>query len=218
MYGDPGVDAELYEWSCSPLDASNGHYTLPDLGNLDDADVANISQDVEVFDDGVDIYPVPSTLNCSGTVSAVEYCYAGLREDLTYETNHPVFTLLILEQTGLTFTITDMVDVYSMPTTQKCTDSLPVDNSSYRICCDSFVLDQFPLPAPDFAFGIAPASLAVSQIGYPVESFPEFRVELYSLSTSDLDTPAVGDTFTLNDNTSRITNQTLRLLQFVISK
>ncbi len=90
MYGATGVEAQMYEWSCSPLDASNNRYTLPDLRYGDDENVASIRGGLLLS--GLDIYPVPSTLNCSGTVLAVEFCYTGLRSNVTYGTNYPVFT------------------------------------------------------------------------------------------------------------------------------
>ncbi len=125
MHADPGTNAQLYQWSCSALNTSTNRNTLPDLRYGDDENVASIRGGLLPSD--LDIYPVPSTLNCSGTVSAVEYCYAGLRSDVTYGTNHPVFTLLTLEQNGLTFRITGMISVHSTPTDQKCTDiSVPI--------------------------------------------------------------------------------------------
>ena len=173
----------------------------------------------------VDVFPLPSTLNCSGTVSAVEYCYGSLiflsiSYNIRYRTRYLAFTLLILEQDGLNFTITDLIDIHSTPTELICTDRTFSSTLVYRYCCDRFVLDnmnQFHLPASKFAFGIVRGSSSlIFHLRYPT-SFSSFQVEQYSFSMTALGTPAVGRTFTLTD-ADRRTDMTLRFLEFVISK
>ncbi len=211
----------MYEWSCSPLDASNNRYTLPDLGYEDDENVASIGENLAGADEGtVEIYPVPSTLNCGGTVSVVEFCYARrvalVNNMIAYGTDYQIFTLLTLERNGLSVEITNMIDVHSTPTTEKCTDRR-FNFVFVRYCCDSMVLDmadQFSLPGSNIAFGIIPNNL----LRYRSDRFPELRVEQYSFPTSDQSsTPAVGDTFTLTDDNRR-TDVGVALFQFVISK
>ena len=216
-----GVDAQLYEWNCSSLNVTNNRFTFPDLRYGDDENVANISPGLVLSSAiDVDIFPVPSTLNCSGTVSAIEFCYSinFLIDRLGKETR--ALTLMILEQNGLNFRITDLIDVRSNSTAQKCT------NLMFRsYCCDTIILREerrFHLPVSNFAFGTIPERSSIfsaqsSHLRYRVESFPEFRVERYSLPRLDLGTPAMGDTFTLTD-VDRRTDLALALLQFVMSK
>ena len=221
----PGADAQqLYEWSCSPLDTSTGSYTLPNLGYGGHQDVASNFGNLEPSEsDRVDVYRIPSTLNCNGTVSSLDYCYGGLIQSnsmINYGTEYHLFTLLIFEQNGLTFRITDLLDVFSTPTRQICTDRLLSQfEQHFRFCCSTLQHEAiFSLPAANFAFGILPRSL-VSQIRYIVRQLPQFRVERYSFSTSLLGTPAVGDTFTLTGDDAVVrTDRALRLLQFGISK
>ena len=94
---------------------------------------------------------IPSTLNCSGTVTAVEYCYrAG---DSQLGTEQLVFTLLTLQQSGTTFTIIDVIPISSTPTSDICTSG--VMDAQY--CYDTLSLDMmnsFLLPTDNFSFGV----------------------------------------------------------------
>ena len=207
-----------YEWSCSPLSINNS-YTLPDL---DFKTVENIDNVVGVTNDVTDVFPIPPTLNCSGTVSAIDYCYIGREDSLIYGMRYLIFTLVTLEQENLTFTITDVIPVHSTPTAQKC---IMQTNDLY--CCDSLQLNtthQFNLPVPNFAFGmIRSTSQEIRQLRYRNRVnmgrfIPEFLVEQYNFDTTqDLDTPQAGDIFRLNDS-SRTLDRGLRIIQFTISK
>ena len=182
--------------------------------------LAGVSEDV------VDVFPLPTTLNCSGTVSAIEYCYNGNVDSLIYGMRYLViFTLITLEQENLTFTITDVIPVHAMPTPSLCSDR-NFSSTTVRYCCDSLQLNtthQFNLPALNFAFGmIRSTSRRIHQLRYRSSSdrglfIPEFLVEQYSFNRTqlDFDAPRVGDTFTLDDS-SRTTDRGLRVFQFLI--
>ncbi len=196
---------QSYEWSCSPLDASNGRYTVPGLGDIGNVSAAiTIGQRLEQeFRNNASLFPVPSTLNCSGTVSALEFCYSP--QDITFGTNYTVFTLLVLEQGGLTFAINRSIPVYIIPTAQKCIDQ-PSENITFHFCCDSMHLDmadQFSLPAPNFAFGITPTEF--NQLRYRDNSL---QVVQYNVRASDIQ----------NLSSFSLINMPPRLLQFIISK
>lgn len=212
------VDAQLYEWSCSPLDVNSNHYTLPDLGYGDDENVASIGDHLAGSDD-VDIYPVPSTLNCSGTVTALQFCYAGLvpvsdTGAHQYGVDHVVFTLLILEQTNLAFRILNLIEVRHIPTVLNCTDI-----SNYRYCCDIFHLDTadyFSLLEQNFAFGMV-RTPSTTLVEYDIDAFPSLRVmERYRFHVAILGVVQVGNIFIL-DNSTRI-DESLALFEFIISK
>lgn len=155
------------------------------------------------------IYPLPLALSCNGTVSAMRYCY----NDNELGADRLIFTLLILEQNGLNFTVRDVSSVHSTPTSQICTRFF----SQY--CCDVFTLnavDHFSLPAADFAFGIA-TSDSVDLLGFDDDDRPQYRVEQYILETVNLDSLTEGSTVSV-DSGSRTTTDALRLFQFFISK
>ena len=152
------------------------------------------------------IYPVPLTqVNCSGTVSAVEYCYRGSTGQLGTELL--AFTLLTLEQNGLNFTITDRIEIRTTPHSQICTGGI----ANIQFCCDTTSLnmaDHFILPASNFAFGIAIPPSSVSLLG--------FRSSLQVAHYQEAQTviPSVGSTFSVSNPVT----QGLRLLQFHMSK
>lgn len=223
------MDAQLYQWSCSSLDAANNRYTLPDLGELNEADIdiAHMALLLHPSTAGeVYIFPVSSALNCSGTVSVVKYCYYGEwlgREQL-------IFTLLTLQQNGFNFSIIDTIAIHSIPSDQICTSrefsANGANASTVQYCCDTSTLDvnsHFILPTPNFAFGIIPAmvntsvvtalaSRASNPIAYNGGYFPDFRVQHYRLPN----TFVVRNMFLLG-KMNRQTDRTLRLFQFMIS-
>lgn len=91
----PGLDAQ-YIWSCSPLDVELNRYYLPSLPPASSINTLTVGlSDLDV----IHIFPLPPNLNCSGTVSEIKYCY-----DTNETDGFDVFTLLILNQNGLTFT------------------------------------------------------------------------------------------------------------------
>ena len=155
------------------------------------------------------IIPVPSALNCSGTVSAIRYCYTGD----SIGTEQSVFTLLTLQQNNLDFNITDVIPVMSTPTNEICTER------SYfwrkrQFCCDTLpleMMDRFSLPVQFFAFGVIPTN---NLLMYSI-IFPSFRVEHYRYAHSVIGTPTTGNTIPLN---TRGSDRALFLLQFFISK
>ena len=210
----PGLNAQ-YQWSCSTLlDTIGDRYRLPDLGDGDDGTVAFIALGLQLSSEGTThIYPVPSTLNCSGTVTAVEYCYR--IRDSQLGTEQLVFTLLTLQQSGLEFTITDVIPISSTPMSDICTESI----FSIQYCCDILslgMMDSFLLPAENFAFGVQISS-SVNLLGYRGNVFPQFVVEQFRYSQANFGAPVIGGRITLTDN-DRESDRTLRLLQFFISK
>ena len=200
--------AAQYQWSCSSLDTANNRYLLPDLDIGDDSDVANLIGSITNEDY---IFPVPSALNCGGTVSAIWYCYTGN----SIGREQSVFTLLTLQQNNLDFTITDVIPVRSTPTTEICTARSVLIVGTVQYCCDTLsldMMDRFSLPAPNFAFGVLPED---SLLAYNSAFLSNFLVEHYRFADSVIGTPTTGNTISLN---TRASDRALRLLQFFISK
>ncbi len=222
IYHYTGADA-LYEWSCSPLDASTNRFALPNLGDLTDENIASIAENLDglEFRNAAIVYPVPSTLNCSGTVSAVEYCYRGPVNDIVLGREYSVFTLLMLEQNGLNFTVDDIFDIRSIPTLEVCTER-DLRGTIFQICCDSFPLDMtesFNLPtASNFAFGLIESSFPAQLLRYNVNAFPEFLVDRFRSGSAVFGRPLrVGNSFTLFEGNLGAF-RALRVLQLVIGK
>ena len=164
------------------------------------------------------IYPIPSELNCNGMVTAIEFCYAVQEPQLG--TIIFIFTFLTLRQNGLDFTVRDVVDVQSTPTTEMCT-RVP-GSVTLNYCCDTLSLDstslaQFPLPMEQFAFGIVPT---FQLLQYNPNSPPgsSLQAEQFTFMKANADNmPTPGRTYSFNE-TDRQTNEALRLINFLISK
>jgi hypothetical protein len=206
----------LYQWSCSNLD-SNNHYSLPDLEILDDhQDVAdNRNFLLSTLRNELNIFPLPPTLNCSGTVTEVRFCYRS--NQLGSEVL--VFTLLTLEQIGQNFSIRNVINVRSTPTVDICTGSR-ILVLLVQYCCDTLQLDttnQFNLPTPNFAFGIIARSGTRGFGGGLLTfdaSFSQYAVQVEHYRPSSVDV-AVGNTISVGNLT---TGRRLRLFKFLLSK
>ena len=191
-----GVAAQ-YQWSCSSLDTANNRYLLPDLDIGDDSDVARsalISSDTSTSVDY--IFPVPSALNCSGTVSAIRFCYTGD----SIGTEQSVFTLLTLQQNNLDFTITDVIPVRSTPTTEICTVGFLLFVGTVQYCCDTLsldMMDRFSLPAPNFAFGVLPEDSSLLTYHPSISANSVFLVEHFRFPNTVIGTATSGSTFSL---------------------
>lgn len=198
------------------MEESTKQYTLPDVV-LNDQTVARFSLTFFRSDaDVVYIYPLPDDLNCQGEVSAVRFCYAS--EDAYFGTQQPVMTLLTMSQSSLTFDITNAILIHSTPSEQICTTSL---FSRSELCCDTVRLnaqDRFSLPSANFAFGIIRANITVELLGYLKQKHFDLVVEHYRFFLSLFPTPAVGNSYTMARDDNIKTDNTLRLLQFVMGK
>ena len=204
------VDSQGYQWQCSALDTADNRYYLPDLQDGNSLTILLIALTASAYTPssvGVTyIYTVPSIeVSCSGTVSAIGYCYTGSSEQL--ETEQLVFTFLTLKQNGLNFTVTDSIEVRARPRSQICSQ---LRGTLY--CCDATSLnmtDHFILPASNFAFGIAIPPSSVRLLGF---NNPSLQVAHYQEAQTVI--PSVGSTFSVGN----LVTQGLRLLRFHISK
>ena len=203
----------MYQWDCSALDSENGteFYSLPDFSNIG-VSITEPSEDSVLY-----IYPIPTTLNCSGTVSAVGYSYTVGTNQL--DTEQWVFTLLILERSAQSFTVTDVINIHDTPTNQTCgfvvTGLRPT--RGYWLCDALKILnrtDQFSLPLPNFAFGII-STTDVGLFGFDTLFHSKLLVEHYRVGRAGQPVLRVGDTVTMEN---MVTDRTLRAFQFYIGK
>ena len=166
------------------------------------------------------IYPIPSTLNCNGIVTAIEYCY--IVQDAQLDTDVFIFTFLTLQQNGLNFTVRDVLDVASRPTSEICTRVVSVQLQTLNYCCDTLSLDstslaQFPLPMEQFAFGIVPTfQLLRYNPAFPPGSSLQAEQFTFTEAMGD-NMPTPGRTYSFSE-TDRQTNEALRLINLLISK
>ena len=193
------IDGVCYQWSCSQLDEESGRQSLPDL-----TDDRNSIAEHRYHSAGTRlvIHTIPSALDCNGIVMAVEFCYA------TTHTRH-ILTLLTLDGSGSNFTITDVIPVYKNPDSEICAMS-SVPNLELTTCCDTYSLNassQFPLPVPNFAFGILPNTLSLLQFRY-TDVTNSYSFDLGTAS------PTIGQVYSL---TSPVTKR-LRFFNFLIGE
>ena len=188
-----GLNAQLYQWSCSPLNPTSNLHFLPDLLSTLflplDSELFGLSDPDEIY-----VFPVPSMLNCSGRVSEIRYCY----QQNVLTDNNIIFTLLILEQSGSNFRVTNEIAVRESTPPQGCEN----------FCCDAMTFnteDSFPLPASNFAFGVISRALWAIR-----SSSGQYLVEHYRFVA-----PLTGSTLS---GGIRATNRALRLLEFGIGK
>ena len=199
------METQLYQWKCSILDQNRNQYFLPGLtegGDDPDGFIAANPFNFTLPEVQMYIYPLPASLNCNGTVSAVEYCYAYFNTSTRREEELLVFTLLTLEWNERNIRITDSIGIRSTPDQIKCTDFF---------CCDATrlnLMDQFHLPARNFAFAIAPSSNeSAFLLGFNGTFYPQYLVRHYTRSLFE------GSQFNVTPS-----DEALRVFQFIISK
>lgn len=208
IYYSVGTDTPFYKWKCSALTASN-HYILPSVSVADfgidfvEDSLFSLLPSIAGY---VYIYPIPSSINCTGRVSAVRYCYG----DFNLENEPLVFTLLTLARnTESNFRITNVIKVLGGPDAQACRET-----DFVRYCCGSSrLMNQFRLPLTNFAFGVIPSS-SVPLLGYNEDDYPQYLVQRSAIAIvpSTLEIGSTLDSFRFQSSIA------LRLFSFLISK
>ena len=183
-------------WECSPL--VNGRYYFPNI---------NVAPTSDLADSGLHqsyVYSIPTNLSCTGTVTAVEFCYGIHNSDIYPNSKVPaegfmVFTLSTWSPNGSSFTVEDSIQVYSNPINITC------DGGGNRVCCDTVALesaDQFQLPADNVvAVGITIPTAALQRLT-AMDTVTVFQQQI---------SPVRGMTYDLGDATTG-QFQALRLL------
>ncbi len=192
-----------YEWRCSPLDTVNNKYYLPDFGGT--ATVLGYTW-APSLQEVTYIYDVEEkTLNCSGTVTAVEFCYVRTSSS---ENHRNVFDLLILvRQDSNSIRVAKSVPISFHPSTDQCGSP---DSSK---CCDTITLtesDQFDITPSNFLIGMV--NVETQNLAAPFANmYPRFQTPSYQLSVGR---PTANSMLTL----TRAITLPLRLMWFHISK
>lgn len=210
---------QLYQWSCSAVESSSNLHSLPDLPVTDSR---NLVSEPTRFGapraTELSFYPVPPTLNCTGTVLAVDFCYSEYNRD-HFDTEEHVFTLLTLNKNGFSFTVSDVIPVHSKPSSGICTNYRFSSSNVRRYCCDRFMLDSqdwFSLPAPNFAFGITTfPRTSRNLLAYHVGDFSSLRVREFRYNIDE--DPIAGATINLTEQ-QRFSDRALMMFNFVLGK
>ena len=187
------------------MDEDNNCFSLPDIPIADIDDVLAAAEAGNLlYSSGNEFYIFPfPTLNCSGTVSRFRFCYSDNVNDIGYEMEQSVFTLLLLQQQidQMNYIVTRAISVLSTPRAAECRT---LATQSY--CCDTYQA-SFDIPASGFAYGI------VGGRGFLFYS--DLFVMHYRSSTPS-STPEIGTVHNIGNNIQ--TDRRLRLIQFTIGK
>lgn len=158
------------------------------------------------------VYPVPSSLNCTGTAIAVEFCY---NANATTSNRRPIFDLLPLKQKGTNFTVTGTrLTIESQPTDQIC-----IDQQDDVRCCDRMNLNQdheLQLPGDNFAFSIlTPMKPRYDLLAF-FASLQEYQVDVFAPGVNDVVTEnlQIRDSFDLPNSKD---TATLKIIRFIIT-
>jgi len=141
----------MYKWTCSPYDSANENYSLPYFGET--SEVFELTWQISVV--GVTyVYPINfNELNCTGLVTALEFCYTTTLP-LKNPSSRNAFQFLTLTRTSHTeFEVTRSIQVTATPSQERCRSGNP------HRCCEimEFSLqDQFNLITPNLAIGFGP--------------------------------------------------------------
>ena len=168
------------------------------------------------FGDVVNIYRVPNlNSNCTGGVTAIEFCYRYSTEGQ----GEPVFnwTVLILEETNR-FTITRIITIESHPILLAADHCINVGRGQIG-CCDREDFNSFSVVTDNsfmFVFGVTESAQGnthdATLLGFH-DTLAGYRVDTLMISTRG-QTIAVGSTLPK----PQVQQLGLRLLQFVIGK
>jgi hypothetical protein len=160
------------------------------------------------------IPPKSSNRNCSGNVTALEYCYQtrrGLNESFS------IFALLSLSKNGSQFTINNRFVIRTTTGGNVCTN-IPTNDPEVveRICCDRNFEPSFQLMSSAHWFGVVPLRNNNNRPLAFNNSINEYRVEQYQVGHVNRPGPVVNETFSsVNDLR---TDQSFILLRFYIGE
>lgn len=149
----------------------------------------------------------PTQRNCSGNVSAIQYCFM-VNHSVQQNSTQNVFSLLSLTRSSFHFTVDNAIMVNSTLLESKCTISQP--SATGMLCCDTTVLtEEFKIPSTDnFAFGVVIVNMKV----LPLVFARKYRAEQFIV--------ALGPNFDSYEGSlnmsNRENNESLPLLRFLI--
>lgn len=146
--------------------------------------------------------------NCSGTVTALQYCYESTAEFLDRgQRNINIFWLLTLSRNGSRFTVSRR---YMARTTPR--DSVCVNSSETRRVCCAETARNFQITASTHWFGVTVLGQNRRPLAF-ADSVTDYEVEQFQVRISNT-VPAVDDTLIVDN----LLNRPLLLLRFLLGK
>ena len=174
--------ASTYGWKCSPYDSANNRYYLPYFGETSEV-FKLLWQDSTVG--ATYIYPINSNeLNCTGLVTALEFCYTTL--DL-FPSNLFNFKILSRELNNV-FNVMKSIRIRANPSLRRC---------AFSRCCEIMefdIQDQFNITSStDLAIAFGPRQgLIKNHQGLFANSYPMYT-GFYHVANVPLDTGSSAD-------------------------
>ena len=182
----------MYEWTCSPYDSANDKYYLPYFG-----ETSKIFQFTwQTSPVGITyVYRINSNeLNCTGLVTALEFCYTTTIAPSDNSAREAFNFLLLNRQTSNRFEVVKSILVRATPSQANCMNSNP------RRCCEVMEFnpqDQFNITSPNLAIGFGPQRVSqINHQGLLSDLYPMYTTSthltsapLNSGSTTDLNAP-----------------------------
>jgi hypothetical protein len=176
------------------------------------------------------IPPESAERNCSGRITAVEYCYLARRP---LGDSFTIFTILSLSKNGSQFTVDNRFVIQNRPEENVCTEvptdaptsDVPTDVPDStdvplidRICCSRNIFSRsFQLVSSAHWLGIVPIRNINNRLLAFDNSSNEFMAEQYQAPPEfNRAGPPLNVTFSVND--SHTTNQPFMLFRFYIGK
>ena len=170
-----------HQWHCSAYNSTDCSSGLLALSGT----IAEVSKDpaskdlLDPSSPGITyIYPGPmEEINCSGRVTAVEYCNRNDYAANNFDSNQLVFTLATLnhsqDQSGSVFIVVDTIKNIQHSDDRTCTS---VRGSLIAVA------NQFKLPVSNLPVGLTISNLNVSLLGYRSNNLMNFDVTYYRSS------------------------------------
>jgi len=124
-----------------------------------------------------------SGIECSGVVTAIDYCYRGvasMQRPYFIGTNWTVFSLLVLNGSDNNFIVANAINISTRPTNRNMKCVRPGQGINY--CCDTYdVTEEFEISSPNTAFGINVLDSRAELLGW-TSTFMEFSIEHYKIT------------------------------------
>ena len=221
--GDGSVVGSLNKTSfqCQPSTERNGEAFIPSIPDLyfNHSNVATLRSDgalnsTTVVEDHLTyIIPIPAESaerNCSGPVTAIDYCYKIDRNSTGVSTN--IFNFVVFSRNASHISVETRIRIRSRPQFDICT-ALGGPEDEDMICCDRFnggIRRMLFLPSSTYTIGVVSREVELLTLE-DAESVDRTDVEKFQVSLGNSGSP--GTTVALSDleQSSRQPNLLLRM-------
>ncbi len=176
-------------FQCQASSEQNGQVLTPNIPDLyfnhESAATLSNGGDVTTARAGIThiftIPPLSPDRNCSGTVTAIQYCYRAEGEDSNARSAFKYLSMTVDEE-GI-FTVERILDVETTPLSETCST---IEMSQSRICCATTPLlssNQFQIASSNHTFGITVGSSNTTLLTF-ASSVPDYEIEQFQITLS----------------------------------